>query len=363
MVREAKIIGLDGEGYTLSYDKTVSLRSNSHVITAKSSDIPDKLMVVKVVWSPKESPPSVVRLYDHDLRFLALYTEIIDPPALDRYPCHNMTLADQARVLYDMSTALYYIHYQGFVHNDIKPGNILFSRNRGVVLIDFGLSSDRKPSPHTEPLDGYLDQIAKYDGTRADVALKVILPQGDKQEWEAESHIKMCAMNHDNIIAFIAAIEKGTERYLPFQWAEEINLRNLWSANRRPTLSSAFVGDVVYQIRGLADALNGMHGGEEPFRHGDLKPENILCVTRLALVKGRVNMPQLKISDLGLAKRHMTPEAMKSTPAPLAPSMGGRSRIYDMWSLGCVILETVVWLLFGNANLEIFNTEIANENG
>lgn len=48
----AKIIGPDGEGYTLSYDKTVSLRSNSHVFTAKSSDIPDKLMVVKVVRSP-----------------------------------------------------------------------------------------------------------------------------------------------------------------------------------------------------------------------------------------------------------------------------------------------------------------------
>lgn len=86
--------------------------------------------------------PSVVRLYDHDSRFLALYMENIDAPALDRYPCYNMTVTDQARVLHDMSTALYYIHQQGFVHNDIKPGNILFSRNRGAVLIDFGLSSE-----------------------------------------------------------------------------------------------------------------------------------------------------------------------------------------------------------------------------
>lgn len=43
--------------------------------------------------------PSVVRLYDHDSRFLALYMENIDAPALDRYPCHNMTFADLARVL------------------------------------------------------------------------------------------------------------------------------------------------------------------------------------------------------------------------------------------------------------------------
>lgn len=215
------------------------------------------------------------------------------------------------------------------------------------------------------------------------MALKDILLPGDQREWEreAEAHIKIRALDHDNIIEFIAAVEKGTKRYLLFQWAEEGNLRNFWSANRRPTLSSAFVRDVVSQIRGLADALDAMHGGKESFRHGDLKPENILCVTRLAPVKGRVNMPQLKISDLGLAKRHMVatemrpptsqrctttryepPEVMKSI-LPLVHSMGGRSRRYDMWSLGCVILETVVWLLFGNEKLEKFNREIVDENG
>ncbi|KAH6615865.1 CAMK protein kinase [Chaetomium sp. MPI-SDFR-AT-0129] len=170
----AKIIGPDGEDYTLSYDKRISIRRNSHVFTAHSSNIPAELMVVKVIQSPSgpvaqgksrqvaekvrrtgelwlkevkihaklSQHPSVVRLYDHDARFLALYMENIDAPALDRYPCYNMTPADQTRVIHDMSTTLYYINQQGFVHNDIKPGNILFSRARGAVLIDFGLSSE-----------------------------------------------------------------------------------------------------------------------------------------------------------------------------------------------------------------------------
>ena len=86
--------------------------------------------------------PSVVRLHDHESRFLALYMENIDAPSLDQYPCHTMTRADQTRVLHDMSTALYYIQQQGFVHNDIKPANILFSPARGAVLIDFGLSAE-----------------------------------------------------------------------------------------------------------------------------------------------------------------------------------------------------------------------------
>ena len=53
-----------------------------------------------------------------------------------------MTEADYTRVLSDTSTALLHIRRQGFVHNDIKPGNILFSRERGAVVIDFGLSSE-----------------------------------------------------------------------------------------------------------------------------------------------------------------------------------------------------------------------------
>ena len=41
-----------------------------------------------------------------------------------------------------MSTVLLYIYRQGFVHNDIKLGNIVSSYERGAVVIDFGLSSE-----------------------------------------------------------------------------------------------------------------------------------------------------------------------------------------------------------------------------
>ncbi|KAK4145313.1 uncharacterized protein C8A04DRAFT_26820 [Dichotomopilus funicola] len=172
----AKILGPDGEDYTLSYDKRISLRSNSHVFSAHHSQVPEQLVVVKVVRSPsgpialgesytvgdklrrtaevwlrevkihsqlsQHKKASVVRLHDHDARFLALYMENVDAPSLLQYRCDTMTLADHARVLSDTATALLYIHHQGFVHNDIKPGNILFSRERGAVVIDFGVSSE-----------------------------------------------------------------------------------------------------------------------------------------------------------------------------------------------------------------------------
>lgn len=53
----AKILGPGGEDYTLTHDRTVSLRSNSHVFTARHSNLPEKLMVVKVIRSPSGPVP------------------------------------------------------------------------------------------------------------------------------------------------------------------------------------------------------------------------------------------------------------------------------------------------------------------
>ena len=48
----ARIIGDDGEYYTLTYDKQIALRSNCHVFSAQHSALPDKMAVVKVIRSP-----------------------------------------------------------------------------------------------------------------------------------------------------------------------------------------------------------------------------------------------------------------------------------------------------------------------
>ncbi len=113
---------------------------------------PGQSAISPVHWLTRQKNASVVRLYDHDARFLALYMENVDAPSLLQYPCGTMTAADRARVLSDTSTALLYIHRQGFVHNDIKPGNILFSRERGAVVIDLGVSSEvgSRGIPHAE---------------------------------------------------------------------------------------------------------------------------------------------------------------------------------------------------------------------
>jgi serine/threonine protein kinase len=51
------------------------------------------------------------------------------------------TSADARRVLGDIVSAPAFVQENSITHNDIKPGNILFSAARGAVLIDFGLSN------------------------------------------------------------------------------------------------------------------------------------------------------------------------------------------------------------------------------
>lgn len=92
---------------------------------------------------------SIVRLYAGDARFLSLYMEHIEGRDLSRKdvwrePATDMfvgTRDDADRILRDIAGGLSYLHQQRLVHNDIKPANILYTRDRGAVLCDFGLTT------------------------------------------------------------------------------------------------------------------------------------------------------------------------------------------------------------------------------
>ena len=78
-----------------------------------------------------------------DGRSFAIYLELL-PRSLVRGVQCNLSRAENFVILRDISSALAYIAEQGIYHNDIKPGNIAFSRSRGGVLLDFGLATEDK---------------------------------------------------------------------------------------------------------------------------------------------------------------------------------------------------------------------------
>lgn len=192
---------------------------------------------------------------------------------------------------------------------------------------------------------------------------------GAKFERALKSEVKalqdICKLGLLHVVEIAAMIAIGTKQYLLYPWAGGGNLADLWrsrdSYRDRSVIAGKHIPAIVHQLVGLAGALEALHtfghGNSASYRHGDLKPENILVFD--------INNPSLlgvwKIADLGLAKYHMVatgdrvnvssdfgagtisyqpPESFRLKAAPT-------SRLYDIWSMGCIILQIMTWLLYG----------------
>jgi serine/threonine protein kinase len=231
-------------------------------------------------------------------------------------------------------------------------------------------------------------------------------------ELEVKTLTQTNLFNHQHLVRCLAAFRRGEKHYIMFEWADRGSLRELWAEN--PTgsqgLNGSRVVEFLEQLHGLADGLCKLHntreelgfntstdslrldrealGGSnagvgpgllvsenrdagtggpsttEHWRHGDLKPENIL------VFEGSSWLGTLKIADLGLAKQHKDTtslrvkptEAMYATMHYEAPEVVSRanlprSRRYDIWSMGCIIFESIIWLLYGSEVLVKFYGE------
>ncbi|RMJ13787.1 hypothetical protein CDV36_006531 [Fusarium kuroshium] len=238
-----------------------------------------------------------------------------------------------------------------------------------------------------------------------ELAVKEIIISGGKEAqkaikdaWPNEVRALEIIKDRQNahLIHCIAAIERDRSRYLLFPWAQGGNLKEYWETNSPHGLEGGNITEALIQLKGLAGALCQLHyfsharDGDDPtdstmedssdsdgngimgeyghmtqdgsIRHGDLKPENLLWFLD---DKGS---RWLKIADLGLAKRHViaTQDRSKATStrygtilyeAPEAQTAVGnqpRSRQYDIWSMGCIALEWIIWILYGNEELRRF---------
>ena len=204
------------------------------------------------------------------------------------------------------------------------------------------------------------------DGNKPLVALKELQP--DKERYyqrEADTLNVIRELNNRHLIKPIATYRRGDSLCFMFPWAHGGNLREFWAGQDKiyaPRLSrdKDLVLWSLEQMCGLTQGLEALHG--KNCRHGDLKPENLLRFTEGG---GR---GILLIADVGLAKfhmevtknRHARTQTMTGTfryepPECDDKSDNPRSRAYDVWSLGCIYLEFLIWLVDGQEGLDEFN--------
>lgn len=166
-----------------------------------------------------------------------------------------------------------------------------------------------------------------------------------------------------HLARLLTSFETPSSYYLVFKWADGGDLAEFWRREDSLPRTADLVRWVLQQILGLVEALRLLH--EINIRHGDIKPGNILLFTQDESGPGK-----LVLQDLGISRHHRqntglrhqatltaettlgyeAPEAEKSHPHYDKP----RSRAYDMWSLGCVWLEFIVWLLYSYEGVETF---------
>ncbi len=180
----------------------------------------------------------------------------------------------------------------------------------------------------------------------------------------------------------------------------EMNFGKFLRKIPHPELDNEFVLWLFSQLKGLAEAVRLIHqlgpsglGPESLVRnlpaakkqgrtgfHHDIKPENILVFAKTDTEKASFKITDyvLKISDFGAARinvilsqsgaRQITSYKLRHFPfgdsvygAPDYILVGHTSRPYDLWSLGCVFLEVLIWTFgLSNSDLDDFATDRLN---
>jgi serine/threonine protein kinase len=166
---------------------------------------------------------------------------------------------------------------------------------------------------------------------------------------------------HDHLVTLLATFTFRAKYHFLFPYAH-CTLDQYWESVPKPNMDIEMVRWVAKQCSGIIAAVDTIHDPKHLHnldivkgygRHGDIKPDNILWFKSTTNQRGI-----LVVSDLGLASFHRDTSRSnipnKNIPAvpgyrpPECDIMGGTiSRAYDIWTLGCLFLELLTWLLGG----------------
>ena len=205
-------------------------------------------------------------------------------------------------------------------------------------------------------------------------ALKMLHDQDFNNEQQFQNELEQLkrfnGLVHDHLVTLLATFTLNKRYYFLFPYADG-TLEQYWENVKTPNLDLATVRWVSTQCSGIMAAIDSIHDPKhlknltvkKYGRHGDIKPDNILWFRSSKDLSGI-----LVVSDMGLSSfnRDTSRSNIPNTKIPKVPGYrppecdvegGTISRAYDIWTLGCLFLELLTWLIGGWKLVEQFQKE------
>ncbi|KAI4251294.1 MAG: hypothetical protein LQ352_004941 [Teloschistes flavicans] len=230
---------------------------------------------------------------------------------------------------------------------------------------------------------GKMTLLSICQDKNTDFALKVFIDRhnktGDSFTRELKVLDELRKHPNDHIATHLATWTQDGKYYMLFPYAQ-CNLGQYMRHIPFGNLTKRKMRWFLRQLLGLASALNQIHnlsGAESSATssttlrapedqnlrksayHHDLRPENILYFRMHSYDDG-----EFWIADFGSGKVHTYRTGSGNTKSPnghptyeppeFAKEMK-TSRPYDIWSMGCVFLELLVWAVFGHQSVQTFH--------
>ena len=126
-----------------SLDREVALKVMSPVLAANATFCEQFMKEGRI--TAKLTHPHLMTVHDigSDNGVYYLASEFL-PAGTLRERMDRITSSEVLEVTRDIAAGLAYAHEKGFVHRDVKPGNIMFRANGTAVLADFGIAKAMK---------------------------------------------------------------------------------------------------------------------------------------------------------------------------------------------------------------------------
>lgn len=214
-------------------------------------------------------------------------------------------------------------------------------------------------------------------------AVKRSYRKGETFRRELSTHKNLVRQDHPHLMKLLVTYQYQDRYHMLFRWADE-NLHDFWKKYPRPDdipRTHSFATWVFQQLVGLTSGLKAIllspsfiadDEEEDNYAtgnvHANLKPDNILWFEQIPEFierdeKSSQCYGRLFISDFG--RVHIDfPEDRFVSGTYGAPEFEKREKLtqsYDIWTLGCVILDFVVWYLGGVRDIYKFSEDRVNE--